>query len=301
MSRVDVYRRENWFGFRRRAKAFLGFKPLNAAARAVLPRGPRFSSFPVNLPEIAGASGDARFVLLDPMRCSIARELYWGRGRRLVASERFALELFCRLDREAELALDIGANTGLFSLAAAASNPSLRVHAFEIVPEVFVALYRNCARNDVLDRVVCHHFGLGAEGAVVRLPETLDAGSLPLSFSSDWDSPGGRKIAFRSLDSLLPALGAPARTAVKIDVEGTEDEVFRHGEAFLRVFAPDIVCELLPGAAKAAFIEPLLKSHGYSFFKIADGALEPRANLVPEERHHDWFFTKRPERFAGAP
>lgn len=293
MDRLKEYERANWFGLRRRVKALLGLRPLNAAARALLPKGRRFSSFPVSLAEVEGAVDGGRFVLLDPLRCSIARELYWGGGRRLAPSEAFALELFCRLARRASLVLDVGANTGLFSLAAASVNSKLAAHAFEIVPEVFVALYRNVARNDLLDRVVCHHVGLGRDGAVIRLPETEDAGSLPLSFSSEWDVPGGRKVAFRSLDALAPALPAGPVLA-KIDVEGTEDEVLRHGEAFLRAREPELLCEILPGAAKVGFLEPLLRRHGYALLKIGDDGLIPAERLEPDERHHDWLFTKRP-------
>lgn len=295
---LSRYRRLNWWGAKRLLKSALGLRPFNDAARAALKAlslGPRYSAFPVNLPEVSGAVGEARFVMLEPMRCSIARELYWGGGRRLVPSERFALELFCRLAKDRDVVLDIGANTGIFSLAAARANPRLEVHAFEIVPEVFDLLYRNCARNDILDRATCHHFGLGKDGASIRLPEPVEGGSLPLSFSSRWDGGQGRRIGFHSLDSLLPLFPDRGRRILaKIDVEGTEDEVFRCGKDFLAVFAPDMVCEILPDCAKVDFIEPLLRELGYSFFKIGADSLIKSERLTADGDFHDWFFTTRP-------
>lgn len=288
--RLARYRRAEWFGAKKALKRALGSRPFNDLARLVL-RGPRWASFPVNLPEVRGEEGGSSFVLLEPMRCSIARELYWGGGRRIKPSERFALELFCRLARQADLILDIGANTGIFSLAAAAVNPKARVEAFEIVPEVRELLVRNVARNAA--RVECPEYGIGEDGRVIRLPEAT-GGSLPMSFSSEWDTEGGRAVPLRSLDALAASFGAPARALLKIDVEGTEDALFRHAERFLARFSPDMVCELLPGCAKPAVLEPILEPLGYAFFLIEDSGLRRSDRLVPDERYHDWLLTTRP-------
>jgi FkbM family methyltransferase len=302
--KAEEYRRDEWFGARKRLKSLLGLRPFNDAARLVLGAvggGERCERFPVNLPEVEGRIDEERFVLLEPMRCSIARELYWGGGRRLRARERFALDLFCRLARKAGTILDIGANTGIFSLAAAAVNPSAEIHAFEIVPEVYELLYRNFARNDILDRAYAHHFGLGRDGASIRLPETRGAGSLPMSFSSRWDGAEGRKIAFRSLDSLLPLLERrPRPWLAKIDVEGTEDDVLRHGEKLILAREPDLLCEVLPGEAKTDFLEDFLAHYGYALYKIKDAGLEKSARLTPDRNFHDWLFTKKAEKEVEA-
>ena len=51
---------------------------------------------------------------------------------------RFDIQLYAQAIRVGfVIALDIGANTGLFSIAATV-NPELEVHAYEIVPEVAV-------------------------------------------------------------------------------------------------------------------------------------------------------------------
>jgi FkbM family methyltransferase len=297
--RIDDYRRANRFGARKALKRLLGVRPFNDAARMLIRAaggGGRWSSFPVNLPEVEGSVDGGRFTLLEPMRCSIAREIYWGGGRRLVGRERFALELFCRLGKDARLALDIGANTGIFSLALASVNPKVEIHAYEIVPEVFELLRANTVRNRAAGRIACHDYGLGEDGKTIRLPETTEAGSLPLGFSSRWDSPEGRAVAFRSLDAVLPEFaGKKGPVVSKIDVETTEDELFRHGEKFLAAFSPDFVCEILPSAADPAFIDAALRRHGYSLYKIGDGELIAAGRVAPDREHPDWLFTKRPK------
>ena len=78
---------------------------------------------------------------------------------------------------------------------------------------------------------------------------------------------------------------------MKVDVEGTENEIFRHGQAFLAAHTPDIVCEVLHGVADGAELEALLAPHGYRFSQIRGARLEPAAHIEPVAAVRDWFFT----------
>lgn len=46
--------------------------------------------------------------LLEPDRCQIAREVFWGRGRLQGAADRLALQCAIALSADADLFLDIG-------------------------------------------------------------------------------------------------------------------------------------------------------------------------------------------------
>ncbi len=63
----------------------------------------------------------------------IARALYW-RGLEHWESE--SIPVFYRLARSARLVLDVGANTGFYTLLACAANDDCRVLSFEPVPRV---------------------------------------------------------------------------------------------------------------------------------------------------------------------
>ena len=78
---------------------------------------------------------------------------------------------------------------------------------------------------------------------------------------------------------------------MKVDVEGTENEIFRHGQAFLAAHTPDIVCEVLHGAADGTELESLLAPHGYRFCRIRPDHLELAVHIEPVARMRDWFFT----------
>src|SRR5207248_9707618 len=120
---------------------------------------------PRGLEEVVGRVDDETFVMLEPSRCEIAKELYWGEGRRPRAEDDNALEIVARLARSRAVFIDVGAYTGIFTLATTAVNAHIVAHAFEIVPRVADLLEANLRRNRVDDRVTVHREGIGISGA----------------------------------------------------------------------------------------------------------------------------------------
>lgn len=243
--------------------------------------------------EVEGVIQGKRFVLLDPMRCNIAKELHWGKGERFAPHEKFALELFCKIAVQTDTVLDIGANTGLFAIATAMVNPKAKVHAYEIVPEVYVHLFRNLARNDLLGRVVPHCYGIGEEGGRARMPVDTSGSSSPSAFSSHMQFSNGVEIPFHSLNELIPSFRGSKTMLLKIDVESTEGDIFRHADRFLAEWHPDMLCEILPNAPDVEMIGRLLKDLGYQFYKIQNGKLVLQERLAADFDFHDWLFTTK--------
>lgn len=285
-------RRQSWFGLKRHAKALLS----RSVPQAILRRTSRFLPgdrlarlpAPANVPSVMGEVHGAEFVMLRPDRCVVAKELYWGRGHRPRPQDQFAIELFASLAEGSDVVLDIGAYTGLFSLVSAAVNPTLQAHAFEIVPEVHRLLVENCRRNAVADRVHAHQEGVGDPEFVMRVPPGSGGSALPDFYSSRLHFEDGDLVPFRSLDSALDLVRSGTRVLLKIDVEGTENEVFRHGQDFLSRFRPPILCEVLAGLADPAELRHLLEPHGYRFYLVHEAGLTLRPGLVPDPRFRDW-------------
>lgn len=65
-----------------------------------------------------------------------------------------------------DVVVDVGANIGMFALAAAARTPGLRILAFEPIPQIFSALEKNLTHNPVMSsaRVECLRTALGRLG-----------------------------------------------------------------------------------------------------------------------------------------
>lgn len=298
-------RRQSWFGAKRHAKIVLSLPVIHSLMRAVAPRVPgvRVGRLPApgHLSEVVGRAGSASFVMMQPARCEIAKELYWGRGRRPEAADAFALELMITLTGEARHFFDIGAYTGLFAVAVSTSNPQVRTRAFEMVPAVAAALERNVQRNGLTERVQLHVAGVGDPGTTARVPDR-DAGSaLPSFISADMSFRNGVEVGFVALDEFTGTVEGPV--VMKIDVEGGEEEVFSHGQGFLAAHRPDILCEVLP-AADGHELEALLSPHGYLFYAVGGDSLHPRQHLRPCGEYRDWLLTCRPPaelRASGAP
>jgi FkbM family methyltransferase len=299
LSRLDgaeSQQRRNWFGAKQHVKKLIGFRPFNRPLVGLLSRlrvAPRLHRIPVNRDEVEAEVEGKRFILLNPMRCCIANEIFWGKGQRIKPDDRMALRLFFHLARAAEAVFDIGANTGVFSLVAAAANPELQVHAFEIVPEVMVALSRNFFRNDILHRSECHYYGIGKEGAMLTMPLGNEGSGLPTTLSSRTRFDSGVRVKTRSLNSLAALLKDRSRVLIKIDVEGTEDEIFASGEDFIQAFRPDILCEILPEQSAADEIQAILRRHAYRTYQVQDHGLEEFPRIIPDAKHLDWLFTAK--------
>ncbi len=289
-------RRRSWYGLKKHAKRFLSMRVPNMALRGALRFAPGLRQtgrlpVPASIKEVEGRAGDVRFVMLRPDRCIIAKELYWGKGVRPQPQDRFAIELFVAVARRSDVVLDIGAYTGIFTLVSTLVNPELEAHAFEIVPEVYRTLFDNCVRNGVLHRTTLHHVGIGEGDALMRVPAESADSALPSFYSSRLHFDTGVLVRFRSLDSLAEITPPGSRVAIKVDVEGTENQIFQHGQEFLAAFRPEILCEVLPGVAEPSELESLLAPHGYRFHLVREDDLLPMDRISPDERFRDWFFT----------
>jgi len=291
-------RRRSWYGLKKPVKSFLSlrvphfFVRLLVRFRPALRQGGRLPA-PARVKEVEGQIQGAHFVMLRPDRCVVAKELYWGGGRRPRPEDTFAVEVFATVAQRCDTMLDIGAYTGLFTLAGTGVNPNLEAHAFEIVPDVYQSLFDNCVRNGILHRTTLHHIGVGKPGALVRLPGRSAGSALPDFYSSRLQFETGVLVRFRSLDSLVSLLPAGSRVVMKIDVEGTENDVFRCGQRFLSSFRPDILCEVLPDVADAAELDDLLAPHGYRFYLVREADLMLASRIEPDVRFRDWFVTMR--------
>jgi FkbM family methyltransferase len=292
-------RRQSWFGLKRFVKRFLALRVPNLFVRLASKVAPPLRSgrlpAPSRLDEVTGRVGGIPFVMLDPARCENAKELFWGRGRRPKAHDRLALDTTAVLARESDTFLDVGAYTGLFTVAVTAYAPKVDVHAFEIVPAVADALEANVRRNELEDRVVIHREGVGDPEATMRVPTGEGGSALPSFYSSKMRFEEGKAVGFRSLDSVAALIPEAARVVMKIDVEGTEDAVFRFGQAFLKTCRPDIVCEVLHDVADGAALDGLLAAAKLHKYLVTDARLVRIDRVVPHPAYRDWLFTPRTE------
>lgn len=287
-------RRLNWYGLKGLTKHALALGPVNAPMLKIIDAMPavkrRIHRFPVARAQVeCRVDHGNSFVMLDPLSCSIAKEIHWGGGLRKMPEDRVAVRVFESLARKADWMLDIGAYTGFFSLLTCAVNRKTRVIAFEIVPENHALLLRNIRENKFAGRIDARLQGLGAAGDSMLVPESFHSSELPTSISREYQSDTGVRIPFDSLDRVAGELHG--RGLIKVDVEGTEYELFEHGRELLARHRPDILCEVLGRSTTAPQLSALFKGLGYRLYKIVDTGLEERDTIQPDRRFKDWYFS----------
>jgi FkbM family methyltransferase len=138
-----------------------------------------------------------------------------------------SLALFARAIAPGATVWDIGANVGLFTLAAArAAGPAGRVVAFEPFPDNVAALKRHLHLNAVTNvEVVEAAVGREAGRARMAAGDSLSEARLAAD--------GAVEVPVVSLDGWAGAGRADPPSVVKIDVEGAEFDVLRGAGAAL--------------------------------------------------------------------
>jgi FkbM family methyltransferase len=155
------------------------------------------------------------------------------------------------LARDARVILDVGANTGFYTLLTAACSKAV-VHAFEPYPVCRELLLANLRLNpELAARVRYHEAAVGDRTGTAKfyIPVPLaDHGLIETSCSLDRDFRAvDHEIDVRvaTLDSEFPAEADAPVDLIKIDVEGMESRVVEGARDMLRRRRPWVTIEIL--------------------------------------------------------
>jgi FkbM family methyltransferase len=258
---------------------------------------------PVTVPAGSGALLSRRFRMygLDG-RDQVARALRGGGWHAFEAPLPSVVVQLVR--RWPTTVLDVGANTGLYSLIAVTAHRHARAIAYEPVPEIATLLRANVAANPQGRRIAVREVAIGdrAGSAELHLPPPQADGTIETSASLE---AGFKETVERvvtvetaTLDGAWRAEGRPAVSLVKIDVEGAEHRVLAGASDLVSTCRPVLTVEVLRAADLAA-LDGLRRDHGY--LDVTLGSAEavvdnpevrpvdeaPNHLLVPRERIDD--------------
>jgi FkbM family methyltransferase len=219
------------------------------------------------------------FLYRSTYQDGIGRSLYW---HGLQGNESESLNVFIKLLSRADSFIDIGANTGIYTLIAAALRPDIPLFAFEPLPRVYDALQQNLALNGWRERCNILPYALAdydGKGSFHVPPNDLPtSGSL---HTSGFRGHQGELIdvEIRRLDTLFPK-DTPFSLA-KIDVEGFEDAVLRGMPNLLQQHRPDLIIECNPDGPFLR-VQELLTPLGYRFIHLRQGSLLESNTIQPD-------------------
>lgn len=211
---------------------------------------------------------------------SVENELFWSGFAGNWEGE--SLRLWRDLCAGAETVLDVGANTGVYALAASSVSPMAQVVAFEPVKRVFDRLAENAVLNG--GRITVVNAAASDREGVATLHDT--DGDHVYSASLEYEMMGRRytrayEVPALTLDAFCAAEGIGRVDLVKIDVERHEPAVFRGFQATLAASRPDILVEILDEEIGSA-VSKAVSGLGYSAYAVNDHG--PDAGLHPVRR-----------------
>jgi len=192
----------------------------------------------------------------------------------------------CCAERSATpaVALDIGANIGLATLAMATTLPSsARLLAIEPSPRNLSHLRRNLAENG-LSRVEVVAAAVGAEPGSLSFHEShFGAGShLVSEHHLARASMPAVSVRVETLDSIVAARGLERLDFIKVDVEGFEPDVLAGGAGAIERFRPVIHMEFnswtlmaFRNANPRGFLEDLVRRFPHVLAFGPRGGFEP--------------------------
>ncbi len=241
--------------------------------------------FPVKLPD--GRS----FLYSATPNDGIARALYW---RGLEDWESETIPVFYRLAQSAGIVLDIGANTGFYTLLACTANSRVRVIAFEPVPRVYEKFLEHIRLNHFEDR--CEAYQIAVSNFIGMAEMHIPLGDLPTSASLNPEGFRGfdgvlRQVPVTTIDAVV---GERAVDLAKIDVEGFEPQVLEGMQMTLQRFRPTLFIECLPDGPYRQ-VEEMLKVQGYQIYALTRKGPVNVERVVPRRMYYENFLFTHPE------
>jgi FkbM family methyltransferase len=237
-------------------------------------------------------------------------ELHNGSGREielalfwngLMGFEPATMRCWLELSKTAGYVFDIGASTGVFSLAAKTMNRAAVVHAFEPIKRSHSILQRNFSRNGMTG---AHQIALSdycGTGDMYDLPFDL---VYTASLNKNVHAERGQKVEavtervpVLTADSFMEQNGLPRLDLVKMDVESHEPSVLRGMAETIRKFHPTMIIEIWNNGVAQA-VEQELDGCGYLYFPITnDGPPRSQAHITndrPEIGYINYLVCKPP-------
>jgi len=236
---------------------------------------------------------DAKFKMATNQTSFVTHLLYWKGADRFEYSP-----VFIDLIKSCRTYLDVGADTGYYSLVAASVNANINVHSFEPSSGPLHYLLKNVSLNHFKKRITVHSIALSySEGEAIfyEVPNHKynylkhNLGGVGSLKRDGLKTPVTVKT--KTLDQFTFQSKVNHIDLIKIDTEGTENFILQGGSKTIDEFKPIIICETLFNKIEVQ-LEEIMKKHDYLFFNHRDGKLIQVQTIIREKDNgiRDCFF-----------
>ena len=199
--------------------------------------------------------------------------------------EPVTLPVFAEHAKTARGILDIGANTGLYTLLACAANPRTRVIAWEPVPYLHSKLVTNVAHNGFVERCDLRQSALADEKGILPLYVPADTTMASLNSAHGNHSTTPINVTVETVDETVPE-DFPL-DLIKLDVETYEFQVLCGMRKSLARHRPKLIFECLPTSEPEPIERLLVNDLGYRLFRLTERGQIPVSSIRSGESHSD--------------
>ena len=211
----------------------------------------------------------------------VENDLFWaGFGN---GWESASLITWLWIVRDAEVVLDIGANTGVYGLSAQATRPKAKILAFEAVERIHKKLESNYALNDFPANA--KNIALSDQNGSVALYDPGGEHAYSASLNSEMiaGSSSAKNVEARRLDDLIEEYALGKVDVMKIDVEMHEPEVIAGASRCLKNDYPAMLIEILNKEIGDSLLAAL---PDYVFYEIGDQLVKTDAPGSTADRNY---------------
>ena len=232
-----------------------------------------------------------KFNLYNPGFTTIENELFWNGYD---GWERISMRLWKQLAKESNCILDIGANTGVYSLVASTINPDAEVFAFEPVKRTSSLMLKNLELNPNLKIKLIEKAVSNTDGVSIfyDVPtESQYSASLNNEMLSEISNRISYDVEVIQLDN-FEELANKKIDLIKLDVEMHEPEAIEGMINLIKKNQPTILIEIL-NSEIGEKIEKLLSDIEYYCFSIDEENEPQHVPKIKESDFHNLLLIKK--------
>lgn len=232
------------------------------------------------------------FLLYNPGITTIENEIFWFGLEN--GWEKVSMKLWIELVKNSNTILDIGANTGVYSLVAATVNNHAKVYAFEPVKRTSDILKQNLELNpnlniQLVEKAVSNSDSLAE---FYDLPtDSQYSASLNPEMLASFPNRISYEVETIRLDSYTE-LNNQKIDLIKLDVEMHEPEALEGMIETIKKNKPTIIIEILTNEIGVR-IEQLLSDLGYIYYEIDEINTPCKVKNLRKSAHYNFLLTQK--------
>jgi len=212
--------------------------------------------------------------------------------------EKESLRIWAYLSQSATVILDIGANTGVFSILSSVNNPKARIIAVEPIDVNFSILQQNINKNKITN-IAAIKVAISNTDGIAKMFMLKDSLNYMTSINLNrYDDAPEVKQKREVVEVEIPMISFPTLQhkynldkldLVKIDVEEHEYEVLQSMYPLIQKTLPNILVEII-GVERAKDIDALLAPLEYKIIAIYETQPSKIVTNVWDNSHHNFLF-----------